>query len=75
MLLIGGIEPLLFQREPLFGVLVLLRKLANDQEQGQGDHQRRKPGRADQEAGLLPPVGQRRRDLDGRDDRKRKLVE
>ena len=58
----GGVEPLLFQRQPLLRRAMLLRQLAHDQEQQDGDREHGKSGHGDQEGDLLPPVGQRRRD-------------
>ena len=45
----GGIQPLLFQRQPLLRRAVLLRQLAHHQEQHGGDHEHGKARHADQE--------------------------
>ena len=63
----GGIEPVLFRFQPLLRFPVLPGHLPDDQEQDEGDHQRRQHGGSDQESGLRAPVGQRRRDRRGRD--------
>ena len=69
----GGVEALLFQRQPLLRRAVLLRKLADDEKQQGGDRQRGKSGDRDQDADLLAPVGQRGRCRRRSDDHKRKI--
>ncbi len=64
----GGVEALLFQ-------LMLLRQLANREKQQGGDREHRKSGHRDQRSDLLPPIGQRRRDRRGRNDRNRKMAQ
>ena len=54
----GGVETLLFQRQPLLGRAVLVRKLADDEKQQGGDRQHGKSGDRDQDSDLLAPVGQ-----------------
>ena len=57
----GGIQPLLFQLQPLLRRQVLQRQLAHHREQQGGDHEDEKSGHDDQKDDLLLPVGQRRR--------------
>ena len=69
----GGVEPLLFQRQPLLRRAVLLRELAHDQKQQDGNRQHGQAGDRDQDGDLLAPVGQRRRGGVGCDDHDRKV--
>ena len=71
----GGVEPLLFQRQPLPRPAVLLRELADDQEQQRGDGEHGQAGHRDQDADLFAPVGQRRRGGRRRDDHDRKFAQ
>ena len=54
---------------------MLLRQPADDKKQQRADREHRKSGHRDQKPDLLPPIGQRRRDGRGRDDRNRKIAQ
>ncbi len=69
----GGVEALLLQRQPLPRRAVLMRKLADDEEQQGGDRQHRKSADRDQDSDLLAPVGQCGRCRRRCDDQKRKI--
>ena len=69
----GGVEPLLFQRQPLPRRTVLLRELANDQKQQGHNRQHGQAGHRDQDDDLLAPVFQRRGSRRRRDDYDRKF--
>lgn len=69
----GGVEPPSLRFQPLLRLPILTADLANDQEQDQRNHGRRKRGGGDHETGLLPPVGQRRARGVGRDDDQREM--